>query len=92
MTAEVDNLALDAQDPLEYVFEAGAKCGGPYPPWPPAPVQIALYSQWHQGTAPPPLQLCLPCSEVRVRRGRGGPRGASDSLSRSSGSGYQELP
>ena len=29
---------------------------------------------------------------MRVRRGRGGPWGASDSLSRSSGYGYQELP
>ena len=52
MTAEVDSLTSDAQGPLEYVFEAGAKCGGPYPPWPPTPVQIALHSQWHQGTAP----------------------------------------
>lgn len=54
MTAEVDSLTLDDQDPLEYVFEAGAKCGGPYPPWPQTPVQIALYSQWHQGTATSP--------------------------------------
>ena len=70
MRAEADSLSLDVQDPLEYVFEAGAKCGGPYPPWPPTPVQIALYSQWHKELSPLPLQLCLPCSEVRLRRGQ----------------------
>ena len=70
MRAEADSLSLDAQDPLEYVFEAGAKFGGPYPPWPPTPVQIALYSQWHKEPPPLPLQLCLPCSEVRLRRGQ----------------------
>ena len=73
MRAEADSLTLVAQDPLAYVFEAGAKCNGPYPPWLPTPVQIALYSQWHKESPPLPLQLCLPCSEVRLRRGQGWP-------------------